>query len=669
MATEFGNLLSTSCRAASDHALHPAVLRARVLVVGAGGVGSEVAKTLLGCGFRRLTLVDLDTIDRSNLNRQFLFRRADVGERKCQVAAQRLREWMAPATAADSECPLEVDGLHGNVMDSARFDVLFYRQFDVVVNALDNAEARRQVNGMCLAADRPLVETGSTGYLGQVMPVLPFRTECYECTPKPPPRQYAVCTIRSTPDRPVHCVVWARHLFQALFGKVSNDTDADGLLADLDCRPEAGEPADTYAHRLLHALYVRDVEAQRGMEDLWRGRRAPEPLPLAELLPQAEARLPHVPYRASAQEAWPLVDWLAVFWLATRQLSRRLSGTSTTRGGGGGGGIPFDKDDTDALLLVAAAANLRAHCYHIAPLPSAFQVKGIAGNIVHAVAATNAVVAGLAVTEVLKYVVLSSVAGAATTVRNALRSVFVRRVPAGTRDTRRLLQPERLHAPHPHCPACSIGKVAVEALVDAAQVTLGDWVRDCLCGLLGVGRAEELSISVLSSDDKEHRPGIAVLYEQNAEVDDGEEEEEEELWRRNAAKSLAALRLGHGSRLHVTAVDRAADPPTALVMEVCLLWPTTAVQASSSSSSMPWRVAFGHAGTRRPLQTEEEVGGSGGEHGERDEGLSSTAADHVIAVLDDSDEEGDEEAAKEPPPKQRRIGQADAVHGVVDILD
>jgi len=163
--------------------------------------------------------IDLDTIETSNLNRQFLFRRAHVSQPKAEVAAAAVRAF-APAGADGSTTPsANVRGERANIKEP-RFDVDFFRGFDVVLNGLVNAEARRHVNRLCLAAGVPLVESGTAGYLGQVTVHVRSLSQCYECTPKPSAaKTYPVCTLRNTPDKPVHCVVWAKDLlFAQLFG-------------------------------------------------------------------------------------------------------------------------------------------------------------------------------------------------------------------------------------------------------------------------------------------------------------------------------------------------------------------------------------------------------------------------------------------------------------------
>ena len=78
----------------------------------------------------------------------------------------------------------------------------------------DDDEYDYHVNRMCLAADVPLIESGTAGYDGQVELIKKGKTQCYECEPKPPQKTFPGCTIRNTPSEPIHCIVWAKHLFK-----------------------------------------------------------------------------------------------------------------------------------------------------------------------------------------------------------------------------------------------------------------------------------------------------------------------------------------------------------------------------------------------------------------------------------------------------------------------
>ena len=292
-----------------------------VLCVGAGGIGCELLKTLVLSGFRQVDVIDLDTIDVSNLNRQFLFRRAHVGQPKAVVAAAAAARLAPPgATFADGVTPVPAPTIiphHGDVRGSG-FGLDFFRRFGLVLNGLDNLDARRHVNRLCLAARVPLVESGTAGHLGQVTVHLrggrepdparpwavdpgPVESECYECAPKPVPKTYPVCTIRNTPDKPVHCIVWAKELvFPRLFGRADAVTDLDeekengggeneapggveGGRGNGDAPAPApppssssfvrgpGEAPAAYAARIFDRLFTSDVTRAAAMEDLWAG--------------------------------------------------------------------------------------------------------------------------------------------------------------------------------------------------------------------------------------------------------------------------------------------------------------------------------------------------------------------------------------------------------------
>ncbi|KAF3929631.1 hypothetical protein ABW20_dc0103558 [Dactylellina cionopaga] len=141
-------------------------------MVGAGGIGCELLKNLVLTGFGEIHIVDLDTIDLSNLNRQFLFGKQHIKKPKALrviIARAHLCGYVqvAKETASKFNPKVKLTAYHANIKDT-KFDVEWFKPFTLVFNALDNLDARRHVNKMCLAADVPLIESGTTGFNGQV---------------------------------------------------------------------------------------------------------------------------------------------------------------------------------------------------------------------------------------------------------------------------------------------------------------------------------------------------------------------------------------------------------------------------------------------------------------------------------------------------------------------
>jgi ubiquitin-like 1-activating enzyme E1 B len=136
-------------------------------------------KNLAYIGVDHVELVDLDTIDVSNLNRQFLFRPEHVGKPKALVAGIFLivlfsfnsKRNLLYALKGDMASKFNNDMHvfpHYDNIKSSTFSIEFVATFSIVLNALDNVDARRHVNRLCLAAQVPLIDSGTTGYLGQV---------------------------------------------------------------------------------------------------------------------------------------------------------------------------------------------------------------------------------------------------------------------------------------------------------------------------------------------------------------------------------------------------------------------------------------------------------------------------------------------------------------------
>lgn len=201
--------------------------RKRVLVIGAGGLGCEILKDLSLSGVKKIDVVDMDTIDVSNLNRQFLFRVADVGKSKATVAAEFVMKRVGGVT------------IHAHCQKIQDKSVDFYRQFDLIICGLDNVEARRWINGLVVGMYDvdddstliPLIDGGSEGFRGQARVIFPRITACYECNLNysSAKKTYPVCTIANTPRLPEHCVeyvkmiVWPREHGQREFDSDNPD--------------------------------------------------------------------------------------------------------------------------------------------------------------------------------------------------------------------------------------------------------------------------------------------------------------------------------------------------------------------------------------------------------------------------------------------------------------
>lgn len=375
-----------------------AVRSAKILMVGAGGIGCELLKDLLLSGFGEIHIVDLDTITLSNLNRQFLFRQKDIGKLKSLTVVK--------AVESFNYYNAKLVPHHGNVMDLVLFPTEWWAQFDFIFNALDNAEARRYVNKVALFLHKPLMESGTTGFDGQIQPIFPYATECYECQQKETPKSYPVCTIRSTPSQPVHCIVWAKEfLFTQLFTSTTeNEIGAADLQKETDDPKEierilleANElsslksqvQTEDFASQLIQKIFHDDVNKALQLESLWKTRRRPVPLRFEEEYKSDLDKLAANPlsenFLINDTDVWSILETLYVLVEATHRLQKRLQKGEKE--------IFFDKDDEDTLNFVAAAANLRSSVFHIEP-KSKFDIKQIAGNIIPAIATTNAIISG-----------------------------------------------------------------------------------------------------------------------------------------------------------------------------------------------------------------------------------------------------------------------------------
>uniref|UniRef100_A0A8C5HK87 E1 ubiquitin-activating enzyme n=1 Tax=Gouania willdenowi TaxID=441366 RepID=A0A8C5HK87_GOUWI len=186
----------------------------RYFLVGAGAIGCELLKNFammgLASGDGEVIVTDMDTIEKSNLNRQFLFRPSDVTKMKSDTAAAAVKQ-MNPH--------IRITGHQNRVgPDTERvYDDDFFESLDGVANALDNVDARMYMDRRCVYYRKPLLESGTLGTKGNVQVVIPFLTESYSSSQDPPEKSIPICTLKNFPNAIEHTLQWARDEFEGLF--------------------------------------------------------------------------------------------------------------------------------------------------------------------------------------------------------------------------------------------------------------------------------------------------------------------------------------------------------------------------------------------------------------------------------------------------------------------
>ncbi|XVF46203.1 hypothetical protein PTKIN_Ptkin03bG0008700 [Pterospermum kingtungense] len=197
---------------------------AKVFIVGAGALGCEFLKNIalmgVSCGDQgKLTITDDDVIEKSNLSRQFLFRDWNIGQAKSTVAA-------SAATTINPR--LNIEALQNRVGPETEnvFDDTFWENLTVIINALDNVNARLYVDQRCLYFQKPLLESGTLGAKCNTQMVIPHLTENYGASRDPPEKQAPMCTVHSFPHNIDHCLTWARSEFEGLLEKTPAEVNA-----------------------------------------------------------------------------------------------------------------------------------------------------------------------------------------------------------------------------------------------------------------------------------------------------------------------------------------------------------------------------------------------------------------------------------------------------------
>eukprot|EP01062_Namystynia_karyoxenos_P069282 TRINITY_DN64806_c0_g1_i1.p1 TRINITY_DN64806_c0_g1~~TRINITY_DN64806_c0_g1_i1.p1 ORF type:complete len:1107 (+),score=439.16 TRINITY_DN64806_c0_g1_i1:154-3321(+) len=438
--------------------------------VGAGALGCEFLKSYammgVGCsGEGSVVVTDMDSIEKSNLSRQFLFRPQDVGRQKSECAA---------AAAKVMNPQLNIRSLNEKVAPETEhiFDDGFWERLDGVTNALDNVQARLYVDSRCVYFRRTLLESGTLGSKGNVQVVIPDLTESYGSSRDPPEKSIPICTLKNFPNAIEHTIQWARDQFQGFWTDIPRDvnsylTDSTFLqalerepgtqmptleavlAATVTERPSNFNDCVAWARKKFEELFVNTIkqvlhnlplDMRTNSGDLfWSGpKRPPQPLVFDPADPThalfvasaanlraysfgieqvqdvqgiarmaASVQLPEfVPRKVKIQtDEKEKVDEdpLNTPALSKEQIIAKLPPQGASSAGLRMHEVEFEKDD-DAnwhMDFITSCSNLRARNYKI-PEADKTKTKLIAGKIIPAMVTTTALITGLVSFELLK---------------------------------------------------------------------------------------------------------------------------------------------------------------------------------------------------------------------------------------------------------------------------
>lgn len=163
------------------------LLNAKILIIGAGGLGSPAAMYLAAAGVGTIGIADADEVDLSNLQRQIIHATDDIGRAKVQSAKETMNKINPDVTVNTYHIFITSE----NIMD-------LIKDYDFIIDSTDNFSAKFLINDACVMAKKPFSHAGIIGFKGQLMTYVPGEGPCYRCVFKNPPPKGAVPTCKQT---------------------------------------------------------------------------------------------------------------------------------------------------------------------------------------------------------------------------------------------------------------------------------------------------------------------------------------------------------------------------------------------------------------------------------------------------------------------------------------
>ncbi|MCX4320047.1 MAG: HesA/MoeB/ThiF family protein, partial [Lachnospiraceae bacterium] len=161
------------------------LLRGKVLLIGAGGLGSSAAMYLAAAGVGTIGIADGDTVEFSNLQRQIIHGTGDIGREKTESAKEKIHAINPEVTVRTYSMPVTEENICELIL-----------AYDFVIDATDNFPSKFLINDACVLGEKPFSHGGILGFGGQTMTYVPGKGPCYRCIFKNPPPKESVVTCK-----------------------------------------------------------------------------------------------------------------------------------------------------------------------------------------------------------------------------------------------------------------------------------------------------------------------------------------------------------------------------------------------------------------------------------------------------------------------------------------
>ena len=338
------------------------VLKSKMFLVGAGAIGCEMLKNWalmgVGCDINKegqIIVTDMDQIERSNLNRQFLFRKSDIGSAKSVAAAASVRVMNKDINIIPQENRVGKDS--ENVYN---FD--FWSNLNAVCTALDNVQARLYVDAQCVYYNKPLLESGTLGTKGNTQIVVPKMTQSYGSTRDPDEKGVPICTLKNFPNKIEHTIQWARDDFEGEFTQII--VEINGYLENDKYLQELHKNNASEELSILKNIQknLESDKAKKGQRPLnfqdcvnWARNKFQ-----ADYSNQIRKLLYNFPHDSKTTEG-------ALFWSPPKRAPFD---------------IKFNENDELHIGYIIAAANLRAYVYGLKGITDIEEIKKLLKNCI-----------------------------------------------------------------------------------------------------------------------------------------------------------------------------------------------------------------------------------------------------------------------------------------------